>query len=129
MNHSFGVGVSECVADLRCDANCCVDRQLPLPPDASSESFPCHIRHQVIHQRLYSTGVVKRQDVGMLQFRKETYLANESELAELGAQFGVQHFDRDLAIMSLVARHVHCSECSLSDLALDVVAPREGVTK
>ena len=58
----------------------------------------------------------------MLQIGGDADLAEESFDAEHGAELGIEHLERDAAVVLDVAREVHGGHAAAPDLALDGVA-------
>ena len=80
MDDPLTVRVSERVSYLACEANRGVDRQLALPRHPNSKRLAADVGHQVVEEGLYMTRVVEREDVGMLEAREKSDLADESKL-------------------------------------------------
>ena len=69
---------------------------------------------------------MQREDVRMVEPRRDPDLAQEPLGAEDGGQVGAQHLERDLAVVLQVAREVDGRHAARADLALDRVALGEG---
>jgi hypothetical protein len=67
-------------------------------------------------------GVQQRQDVRMLQARRGADLGEEAFRAERGAEFRMQHLDRDVTIVLEVAGEVHGGHAADAELADEGVA-------
>ena len=62
----------------------------------------------------------------MLEIRRDANLGEEPIGPELRAELGVEHLERDASVVAQVAREVDRRHSAGADLALDLVAPREG---
>ena len=60
----------------------------------------------------------------MLQVRRDLDLGEESLGAEHGAELGVEHLERDVAVVSDVAREIDGGHAARADLALDARSGR-----
>ena len=121
MDDPLTVRVRERVGDLGRDAHRDIDRELTLARHANAKCLSTDVRHQVVEQSLYVSGVVERQDIGMLEPREEPDLSDETELTGLGAWISIEHLERYPPLVPRIAGEVDGSEGSLSDLALDLV--------
>ncbi len=65
----------------------------------------------------------------MAQLGREPDLAQKALGAERLRQIGLEHLDRDLAIVFEVAREVHGRHAARAELALDAIAVGEGGLK
>src|SRR5205085_985086 len=77
-------------------------------------------------QPLRFTGIEQRQQVRVLQVRRDADLAEEPLSAEYGTQLWTQHLERDFAIVPDVGRQVHGGHAAGTKLTLDFVATDEG---
>jgi len=62
----------------------------------------------------------------MLQPRRGADFRQEPFAAECGAEVGMQHLDRDIALVFQVVREVHRSHAAGAEFALDAIAVGEG---
>ena len=62
----------------------------------------------------------------MLQTRGRTNLGAKALAAQRRAEIGVQHFDRDIAIVFDVVREVHGGHAAGAELAIEAVAAAKG---
>ena len=100
------------------------DRQVPLAVEACAERLAGDERHHVIPQAVRRARVEQRQDVRMLQARRGADLAQEALTADRGAEIGVEHLDRDIAIVLEVVGEIHGRHAALPKFALEAVAVR-----
>src|SRR5688572_888698 len=68
------------------------------------------------------TGIKKRNDVRMVQSRRELYLAQEPVRSEGGAELGMKHLQRDAALVPEIHRQVHGRHSAAAQLTVEVVA-------
>ena len=66
------------------------------------------------------------EDVGVLQPGGEPDLAQEALRAERGGELGVQHLERDLAVVLEVVREIDRGHAPAAELALERVAVGQG---
>src|SRR5437763_13478905 len=79
-------------------------------------------RHHVVQEADRTPGVEQRKDVRMLQARRGPDLDDESLGSEHRRQLGLEHLDRDLAIVLEVVGEIDRRHAALAQLALDAVA-------
>jgi hypothetical protein len=65
---------------------------------------------------------MQRDDVRMLEIRRRLDLGEKPLGAEGRGEFGVEDLERDLAIVTDVAREIHGRHAAVADLPLDFVA-------
>jgi hypothetical protein len=126
------VGIIQRLGHLPCDPDGLLDRQLKIPAQALAQGLalderhgkpehparPCHCVHL--------TGVVHRQDVGMLKPGGQPDLPQESLGPKRSGQIGVEHLERNQAVVLQVMRQIHHGHAPVAELALDGVAVVQG---
>jgi hypothetical protein len=75
------------------------------------------------------TRVVEREDVGVLEAREKSDLADESKLTGFRSRIGVQNLERNSSVVPRVAGEIDGCEGALANLALDFVAAGKGGTE
>ena len=75
MNHAVPMRIIQRARDCRCDAYRLVDRQLRFALQPSAQTFPFHEGHDVEQQPRAFARIEERQEVGMLQVRRDADLA------------------------------------------------------
>ena len=136
VDHALRVGEGEGVHDLDQDADGLVHRQLALAGDAVSEGLAVHVGHDVVEKgRSFAllrtrfarlAGVEQRQDVRMLEPRRDVDLAGEAVGAERGGELGPEDLHRHLALVLQVLGEEDGGHAALAELALDAVGRAEG---
>jgi hypothetical protein len=79
-------------------------------------------RHDVEQDVADGSGIVEREDVRMMQVRRDLDLAQESLGADTRRELRAEHFRCDLAVMPDVSREIDGRHPSLAELSLDEVA-------
>ena len=103
-----------------------VDGELPLALEARAKRLAFDVRHHVVQQAVRLAGVEQRQQVRVLQVRRDLDLAQESLGAEHRGELRLEHLDRDVAVVLEVVREVDRRHAARAELALDAVAVGEG---
>ena len=88
-----------------------------------------HERHDVVERPLDFSGVVDRQDVGVLQPRDDADLAQKALGAEENAELGAENFDGYGAVVANVVGEVDVRHPSPTDLPLNDIAVSDRVLK
>ena len=108
------------------DADRFVDRELLLALERRAKRLAFDVRHHVEQQPVRLAGVEQRQQVRMLQIRRDPDLGQKPLGAEHRAELRLQHLERDLAVVLEVVREVDGRHAAGADLALDQVSGGEG---
>jgi hypothetical protein len=95
---------------------------LLLPLEAGPQCFACHERHHVVQQAIRVAAVEERENVRVLQPRGGANLREEPFAPECGAQLGVEHLDRNVALVAHVVCEVHGRHAASAQFALDAIA-------
>ncbi len=77
-------------------------------------------------ETVFFTGIVERQDVGMLQVRGDLDLLEEPLSSDNGSQLGSQDLDRYLPAVLEILSEVHRRHTTSAQFALDGVTIGEG---
>ncbi len=125
MKHVVRVGIRQCVGDFLRDLDRVTQRELLFPANQVAEAFPCHIRHDVIEEAVGDTGVVQREDVRVLKPSLNADFAEESLGAERRGQLGLEHLDRDVAIVLEVVRPIDIGHTAAPDLTVERITVRK----
>ncbi len=149
MDDTLGVGVVQRVGDVGGDSHRLVDAQLGLAIELVAEGLALDVGHDIEENgerrtEIGGTGfcsrfpvlcsrledhlarVKQRQDVRVLQCGGRLDLVHEPLGAEDGGEFGLEHLDRDLALVLEVLGEVDGGHAALAELALDRVAVGQG---
>ena len=115
MHHAVPVGFGERVGDVAEDAHPVADGQkLALLHQLLAEREPVHVRHHVEEEPVGRARVIERQDVRMLQRRRDLDLPEGNRsLPQRRGQLLPQHLDRDLPVVLQVLGEVHCGHAAL----------------
>ena len=99
--------------------------KLRLAVEPRAQRLALDERHHVVEQPVRLARVEQRQDVRMLQVRRDLDLGEEPLDPSDGAELGIEHLERDLAVVPEVVARGRPSPCRRADLALDRVATDE----
>ena len=102
-----------------------VDRELVLALEALAQRLAFDVGHHVIEKSLDLTGVEERKDVGVIQSRDDLDLAQEPLGANGLRQSGVEHLDRDDALVLGILRETDRRHPTATELAVDRVRRSE----
>jgi hypothetical protein len=116
------VRVAQGTADFPYDVQGFAQRQRALPRNASPEGLPLHVRHDVVQQSVGITGIVQRNDVGVVEAGGSVDLPQEPLGTQRGREFGPQDLDRHRPTVLEVLGEIHDGHPATPDLALDRVA-------
>ena len=126
VDHAQVVRVAECVGNLARDSDRFVYGKLALARQPGAQRLAGDERHDVVEQTIRVARVEQRQDVRMLQARGRANLGEESLAAERGAEVGMEHLDRDVAIVAEVVREKDGGHTTGAELAVDAISIGEG---
>ena len=126
MDDAVAVGFGERVGDVAENPHRVADGQLSLLRQLVAKRQAIDVRHDVEEQAIGLARVVQRQDVGVLQGRRDLDLAEEAFLAERGGKLFAQDLHRDLAVVFEVVREIDRGHAAGAQLALETVVVGEG---
>jgi hypothetical protein len=126
MDYAVVVGVLQGVAHFLGDPERGVQRKLPLTSESVAERLAFDVGHDVPDQTRCLTGVVKGQDMGVLQRGGDLDLAEEPLAAERGGELRLEDLERDQPVMLEVFGQEDDGHAAVAELALDPVAIADG---
>ena len=129
LDHAASVGIRERACDVGENAKRFRDRQRPGPPQALSQRLPLHVRHRVPEHPRPGAGVVHREDLRVLQLRRDADLSLEALSADGRRGVRMEHLHGDRAVVSQILGEVHGRHAAPAELALERVAVRESCAK
>jgi hypothetical protein len=118
---------SQGVHHLRQDLDRLIYRELPHPVQPLAQRLSRDVRHNVEAEAGGLAGVEQREDVRVLQSRRDFDFAEESVAAQGHGQLGPKHLHRDLAVMPDVPRQINGGHPPAPELPLEHIAVAEGV--
>ena len=116
------VGVLQGAADFAGDLERGVEWQLLFPREPLPERLALGERHHVVQQATGRSRVEQREDVRVLERRRNFDLAEESLAADDGRQLGLEQLDRDAAPVLQVLGEKDDRHPTVADLTLDPVS-------
>jgi hypothetical protein len=125
MNDAVTVCVVERSGDGGGDTDGVGDRELSFALEPPAKGFTFDKGHDVEQQPVRLTAVEQRQEIRVLQIRRDANLAEKALNAEHGAEVRIQNLERDAAIVPEVAREIDGRHAAGADLALDGIASAE----
>ena len=125
VDHPVAVRVLERVGRLAGDAERVLERELFLAREPVAEAFAFDEGHGEPELAGRLARVEHREDVRMLEPGGELDLAQEPLGAQRRGELGVQHLERDGAVVPQVVREVDRGHAAAAELALELVAVRE----
>ena len=126
VNDLLPVGVVEGIGHFTCEPEGLRQREPLLAVEHGAQRAARHVGTDVIEEAVGLARIVERQQVGMLQPRRQPDLSQEALCAERLAELRLEHLQRDDSVVPLVAGLVHHRHPAASDLPLDGVASVEG---
>ena len=126
VDHALAVGVIEGVGHLAREPERPRRLERSLPVEQVAERALVDAGHDVVQQAAGVAGIEQRQQVGMLEPRRDPDLPQEALGAELRAEAGLQHLEGDGAVVAEVAGAVDHRHAAVAELPLDRVAGFEG---
>jgi hypothetical protein len=123
------VGIVEGDRDLARQAQRLVHRDGAVARQTLAERLPRDVRHRVPQLTDGLTRVVDRQDVGMLEAGGELDFPQEPLWPERHRDLGMEHLQRDGAVVLQIPREVDDRHSPTAELPLDVVAVSKGLLK
>jgi hypothetical protein len=107
---------------IPCNLNSVLRRELLLPVEPIPEGFSLHVRHDVIKEVASFTGVMERQDVGMVEPGGDFDLVQKAARTDGMAQFRLQDLEGYLPPMPQVLGEVDDRHAAATKFSLDAVA-------
>ena len=122
MHYAFAVRIVERERYLTGEIDRHIHRELPLPAKTIPQGFAADERHCIPELSGGVTGIVHRQDVGMLEPGSEFDLALEALGTECSGKLSMEDFQSNRAVVPEVVCQKHCSHATAPKLTLDTVA-------
>ena len=113
--------VREGVGDLAREADRLIDGELALALDPPAQRLARNVGHHIVERAFELSRIVEREDVRMLQAREQCDLATETLRGLPIGDFGVNEFQRDLAVVPHIVREIDGRHPATADLALDSI--------
>ena len=126
VDHAVLVRVMQRARHVGGDAHSVVHAELRLAIKLGPERLAVNERHHVEEKAVGGARIKQWQDVRMLERRRRRDLLHESLGAKHGGELGLQHLERDLALVLDVLGEIDRGHPALPKLTLDAVAIREG---
>jgi len=126
MHDVVPVGVIEGISDFGRDPHCGLDRQLSFLTEALAQGLSLHHRHHEVEEAVRFTGIVERQDVRVVEAGSEPDLPEKSPPPQRFGELGMEHLERDVAVVLDVVGEVDRGHPSRPELALDTITVGEG---
>ena len=130
MDHALAVGIVERLGGLARDPDRVGHRELPLASEPVPERFALDERHREPEPRAARRArvarVEHRQNVGVLQPRRELDLTLKPLGTQAIGQLGAQHLERDRTVVAQVPGEVDRRHPAAAELALERVAAGQG---
>ena len=123
MHDAVLVRVLEGVGDFSRDPHRFVHAELRLAVELRAQCLAVDERHDVEEEAVRGTRIEERENVRVLQRRRGLDLDDEPFGAEDGGELGLQHLQRDVAIMLYIVREVDRGHAAHAELALNGVTP------
>ena len=125
MYETLAVRVRERVRNFSHVLNCFANWQRSVLQQPLLQRSAIHERHHIVRQSIGFAGIEQRQNIRMLQGRRDEYFAREPFASQGHGQFGTQHLDRHVGCVPLIARTINRGHSSTSDFTGDLVAVRQ----
>jgi hypothetical protein len=122
MNHAAPVGVVERVGDFPGDRHRLGGREPRLGHQPVAQALAFHERHHGVEQVPRLARIEQRHDVRVLKLRGDPDLAQKALRAHRRCDVGIQHLDRDRALVAAIAREIDVGHPATAELPLDDVA-------
>src|SRR4029079_10789162 len=126
VNDAGLVRVTECVRDGDGDPHRLVDAKLLLALESRAKGLALHVRHDVVKQPIRLTRIKQREKVRVLQVGRDADLAQEPLGTEHCPELGIEHFERDVALVLEVAGEEYGRHAAAPELTLEGVAAGQG---
>ncbi len=125
VHDAMAVRIIERIRHLAHQLQGIVDGEATFAREARTERLPFDERHDIPHKSLRASGVEQRNDVRVLERRGDPDLLEEPLCPDGCRELLTEHLYRDPAVMPQVSREVHSGHATASNLALELVAPRQ----
>ena len=125
VHEPLAVRVVERARHLLRDRERLVDAELVLAVELVAQRLAAHEGQHVVQQTVRLARIDEREDVRMIEPRRDLDLGEEALGPEHRAELRAQHLERDLAIELAVAREIDDGHAARAELALDDVAITE----
>ena len=119
------VRVRQRVRDIVQDPQDVVDRKSQLAQQPAAQRLTVDVRHGEVQDAVRLTGGEHRNNVRVLQLRRDLNLATEPLHVHAG-QLGVEHLDHYLSVEGAFAGEKHAAHPAAAELALDGERIAEG---
>src|SRR5688500_675122 len=119
------MSVVESVCKLPDETHRLAERDRTLAIETGAQRFSVDERHDEEHHARGLARIEQRQDMRMLQPRNESYFTNEAIIPRSRGELGEQHLDRDVPVMTDVAREIDRRHSAATKLTLDFVPAGE----
>ncbi len=115
------VCVGERVGDLGREAQRLLERDPAVAAQTLAQRLPGHQRHDVERQLRVAgdAGVEERQHVRMIEAGRDADLAEESLVGDRACEIGIEHLDRDVAVVLQIVREEDGRHAAMAELAVD----------
>ena len=122
MHHTTLMRVLQRVCHFAGNAQRVVDGQLLFAIQPIAQRLAIHKRHDVEDGAVHLTRIMQRENVRMLQICRRLDLGQKPLGANRHREFGLEHLDRDLAIVLEVLGEIDGSHATSAKFTLDAVA-------
>jgi hypothetical protein len=96
VHDALAVRVRQTIRDVTKEAHSLPKRQFPLSCHKRAQGFAANEGHRIVQKVAGEPGAQQRNDVRMLELRRQLNLASKALEADARREFGGQHFDDDL---------------------------------
>ena len=125
MDHAVLVRIRQRAGDRRCNPHGVGHGELLLAIEPRAQRLPLHERHHIKELPAGLAAVEQRQQVRVLQVRRDLDLGQEPLDTKHGAEFRLEHLERNATVVTEVAREVDGRHAALADLTVDGIASGE----
>src|SRR5688500_13011430 len=125
MDDAATVCIAQCVGDLAYDPEGIVNRKLFLAVEAVTQRLALDVWHYIVEQPFRFTGIEQREDVRMIQLRRDRNLAEKSFGTQGRGEVRLENFQGNRPIMPEIPCAIHCRHTTPSDFVGEVVPPCE----
>ena len=95
-----------------------IDRKTLVAVEPLSQRFALNVGHHVVEETLGLPGIVKRQNVRVIQSCRELYFAKKPVRAEGRREVRVEHFESDKPLVLAILRQVHRGHSATAQLTV-----------
>ena len=96
--------------------------ELALARQLRAQRLAAHVRQYIEEDAVRAARVDEREDVRVIELRRDAHLLEEPVGADDGGEIGAEHLERDVAIVLEIAREVDGRHSSGAELATDPIA-------